>query len=132
MVFNNSFCLHPMDHSLQQHHDHHQTPKPTAHAHHKEADQHAGHDKHTGRHTPDFIKRFWKCFVLIIPVLVLSPHDTGFVWLSQADVIITVGSCTDVAAQTADIILVNNDPKDAVQMIEFGRKTNRKMIKNLA
>ena len=49
-----------------------------------------------------------------------------------AHVGIAAGSGTDVAAKTADIILVNNDPKDVVQMFEFGRKTYRKMIQNLA
>lgn len=51
--------------------------------------------------------------------------------LAIADVGIAVGSGTDVAAETADIILVNSDPKDVVQMISFGRATYRKMIQNL-
>jgi P-type Cu2+ transporter len=52
--------------------------------------------------------------------------------LAQADVGIAVGSGTDVAAETADVILVNSDPKDVVQMIAFGKATYRKMIQNLA
>ncbi len=51
--------------------------------------------------------------------------------LAQADVGIAVGSGTDVAAETADIILVNSDPKDVVNMISFGKATYRKMIQNL-
>lgn len=51
--------------------------------------------------------------------------------LAQADVGIAVGSGTDVAAETADIILVNSDPADVVNMIAFGRATYRKMIQNL-
>lgn len=51
--------------------------------------------------------------------------------LAQADVGIAVGSGTDVAAETADIILVNSDPKDVVNMISFGRATYQKMVQNL-
>lgn len=51
--------------------------------------------------------------------------------LAQADVGIAVGSGTDVAAETADIILVNSGPKDVMQMISFRRATYRKMIQNL-
>ena len=51
--------------------------------------------------------------------------------LAQADVGIAVGSGTDVAAETADIILVNSDPQEVVNMIRFGRVTYRKMIQNL-
>ncbi len=51
--------------------------------------------------------------------------------LAAADVGIAVGSGTDVAAETADIILVNSDPRDVVKMINFGKKTYSKMIQNL-
>src|SRR5690606_41531579 len=51
--------------------------------------------------------------------------------LAQADVGIAVGSGTDVAAETADIILVNSDPRDVVKMIDFGIRTYKKMVQNL-
>jgi len=51
--------------------------------------------------------------------------------LAQADVGIAIGSGTDVGAETADIILVNSDPKDAVQMIHFGKATYRKCARTL-
>jgi Cu2+-exporting ATPase len=52
--------------------------------------------------------------------------------LAQADVGIAVGSGSDIAAETADIILVNSNPKDVANLILFGRATYRKMIQNLA
>ncbi|MBX2888575.1 MAG: copper-translocating P-type ATPase [Ferruginibacter sp.] len=51
--------------------------------------------------------------------------------LAQADVGIAVGSGTDVAAETADIILVNSDPMDIASLILFGKVTYNKMIQNL-
>jgi Cu2+-exporting ATPase len=51
--------------------------------------------------------------------------------LAQADVGIAVGSGTDVAAETADIVLVRSNPRDVVQLISFGKATYRKMIQNL-
>jgi len=51
--------------------------------------------------------------------------------LAQADVGIAVGSGTDVAAETADIILVNSNPKDILNLILFGKDTYRKMVQNL-
>ena len=51
--------------------------------------------------------------------------------LAQADVGIAVGSGTDVAAETADIILVNSNPKDISKLISFGKATYQKMIQNL-
>lgn len=52
--------------------------------------------------------------------------------LAQADVGIAVGSGTDVAAETADIILVNSNPKDILNLILFGKATYKKMMQNLA
>ncbi|MBC7572544.1 MAG: heavy metal translocating P-type ATPase [Spirosoma sp.] len=51
--------------------------------------------------------------------------------LAQANVGIAVGSGTDVAAETADIILVNSRPTDITNLVEFGKATYRKMIQNL-
>jgi len=51
--------------------------------------------------------------------------------LAQADIGIAVGSGTDVAVETADIILANSDPKDIVDLTYFGKKTYQKMIQNL-
>jgi P-type Cu2+ transporter len=52
--------------------------------------------------------------------------------LAQADVGIAVGSGSDIAAETADIVLVNSNPKDVANLILFGQATYRKMIQNLA
>ncbi|WP_010419165.1 copper-translocating P-type ATPase [Anaerophaga thermohalophila] len=50
--------------------------------------------------------------------------------LATANVGIAVGSGTDVAGETADIILVNSNPKDIASLITFGKATYRKMIQN--
>jgi len=52
--------------------------------------------------------------------------------LAQSNVGIAVGSGTDVAAETADIILVNSNPKDIANLILFGKATYKKMIQNIA
>lgn len=51
--------------------------------------------------------------------------------MAQANIGIAVGSGTDVAAETAYIILVNSDPKDIASLILFGKATYRKMMQNL-
>ncbi len=51
--------------------------------------------------------------------------------MAQADVGIAVGSGTDVAAETADIILVNSNPQDISNLILFGTATYKKIIQNL-
>ena len=52
--------------------------------------------------------------------------------LAQADVGIAVGSGSDIAAETADIVLVNSNPKDVANLILFGKATYKKMMQNLA
>ena len=51
--------------------------------------------------------------------------------LAQAEIGIAVGSGTDVAAATADIVLVNSNPIDITALILFGQATYRKMVQNL-
>ncbi|HRN27322.1 MAG TPA: heavy metal translocating P-type ATPase [Ignavibacteriaceae bacterium] len=51
--------------------------------------------------------------------------------LAQADVGIAIGAGTDVAVETADIILVRSNPKDVVSLIKFAKATYNKMVQNL-
>lgn len=51
--------------------------------------------------------------------------------LAQADVGIAIGAGTDVAIETADIILVKSNPLDVVAIIALARATTNKMIQNL-
>lgn len=52
--------------------------------------------------------------------------------LAQADVGIAIGAGTDVAIETADIILVKSSPLDALAIIELAKTTYNKMVQNLA
>ena len=52
--------------------------------------------------------------------------------LIQADVGIAIGAGTDVAIESADIILVKNDPRDVITAIHLARATYGKMLQNLA
>jgi P-type Cu2+ transporter len=51
--------------------------------------------------------------------------------LATADVGIAIGAGTDVAVESAGIILVRSDPRDVVGAIELSRATYRKMVQNL-
>jgi len=52
--------------------------------------------------------------------------------LTQAHVGIAIGAGTDVAVESAEIVLVKNDPRDVVKAIKLSQKTNIKMKQNLA
>jgi Cu2+-exporting ATPase len=51
--------------------------------------------------------------------------------LVTADVGIAIGAGTDVAIESADIILVKNDPRDVPKVAEFSKRTYSKMVQNL-
>ncbi|MDH5174866.1 MAG: HAD-IC family P-type ATPase, partial [Elusimicrobiota bacterium] len=51
--------------------------------------------------------------------------------LAQADVGIAIGAGTDVAVETADVILVKNDPRNVGDVIGLSLATQRKMVQNL-
>ena len=51
--------------------------------------------------------------------------------LTQADLGIAIGAGTNVAIESAGIILVRNDPRDIVKIIRLSRMTYSKMIQNL-
>jgi Cu2+-exporting ATPase len=52
--------------------------------------------------------------------------------LARADVGIAIGAGTDVAIESADVVLVSNNPQAVVSIIRLSRASYRKMIQNLA
>ncbi len=51
--------------------------------------------------------------------------------LAQADIGLAIGTGTDIAAETADIVLVRSNPLDAVSIIQLSKSTYGKMVQNI-
>ncbi|MFB4169942.1 heavy metal translocating P-type ATPase [Virgibacillus sp. JSM 102003] len=51
--------------------------------------------------------------------------------LATADLGIAIGAGTDVAMETADVVLVKSNPKDVVSLMDLSKKTYQKMVQNL-
>lgn len=51
--------------------------------------------------------------------------------LAKADIGVAIGAGTDVAIDSADVVLVNSDPIDIVKFLHLARNTHRKTVQNL-
>jgi Cu2+-exporting ATPase len=51
--------------------------------------------------------------------------------LVQSDVGVAIGAGTDVAVESADVVLIKNDPRDVARLIRLSKKTMQKMNQNL-
>jgi Cu2+-exporting ATPase len=51
--------------------------------------------------------------------------------LQEADLSVAIGAGTNIAIESADLVLVENDPLDVTSALELSRATCHKMVQNL-
>ncbi|GKQ43091.1 putative copper-transporting P-type ATPase B [Companilactobacillus sp. RD055328] len=64
-------------------------------------------------------------------VMMVGDGINDTVALTTADLGVAIGNGTDVAIESADVILVNNDLNSIIEFFDLAKNTNRKMIQNL-
>lgn len=51
--------------------------------------------------------------------------------LARATIGMAIGAGTDIAIDSADVVLINSDPKDILHFLDLAKQTRKKMIQNL-
>lgn len=51
--------------------------------------------------------------------------------LARASIGMAIGAGTDIAIDSADVVLTNSDPKDILHFLDLAKQTRKKMIQNL-
>ena len=93
--------------------------------------QHLGIDRFFARVLPQDKARIVRTLRAEGPVAFVGDGINDAPALVEADLGIAIGAGTNVAIESADVVLVENDPLDAVRVLRLGEATYGKMVQNL-